>query len=491
MATAGIYQDIARRTEGEVYLGVVGPVRTGKSTFIKTFMDVMVLPDMPDSYKKERLTDELPQSASGRTIMTTQPKFVPGEGAAVMLADNMELKVRLVDCVGYMVEGASGHMEQEQPRMVTTPWSEEPMPFEQAAEIGTRKVITEHSTIGIVVTTDGSFTDIPREGYLQAEKQVVEEMRQQGKPFVVVLNTAAPEGEQAQQLRGQLEQDYGVQVIALNVPFMTREDAAALLESVLMEFPLREVQVELPDWMRALEDDHPLKQRLLTAMAEAAGGMERMKDHTRVAEVFAREEGGTLTSPRVFLGEGRAQYAFVPAQGLFHRVLSETVGADIADDGALVQLLRELIAIRKEHERISAAVRSAWDTGYGIVTPTMEEMKLEEPQMVKQGSRFGVKLKAEAPSLHIMRVDIETEVSPVVGTEKQSEELVKYLLAEFENDPVAIWNTDMFGKSLHDLVREDLAGKLNRMPEDARQKMQRMIARVINEGNGRMICILL
>lgn len=490
--TFDLYQDIAQRTDGDVYIGVVGPVRTGKSTFISRMMEQLVLDHMPDGPRRERIADELPQSGSGRTIMTTQPKFVPGEAVTISLDDQASVRVRMVDSVGYLVDGALGTEEDGASRMVHTPWFDHDIPFEQAAEIGTRKVIADHATIGLVVTTDGTVADLPRDSYAQAEERVVKELKELGKPFVVVLNSKEPEAANTQALKDKLNQRYAVPVMALNAREMELSDILDVFEQVLYQFPLREIRISVPGWLNALDENHWLIQHVLSQVRTGAEQVSRMRDHTLFAQAFAQSPySDGLTGNGIELGQGRLNYALPLKEGLFNRVLGEECGTEILGDAHLLRLMKELVAAKAEYDHVADALRSVRETGYGLVTPSMNELTLQEPQIVQQGSRFGVRLKANAPSLHLIRVDIETEVSPVVGTEKQSEELVKYLLEEFQNDPQSIWNTNFFGKSLHELVREGLSNKLMRMPADAQEKVQETLSRIINEGNGGMICILL
>lgn len=487
-----LYRDIAERTDGDVYIGVVGPVRTGKSTFISRFMEELVLPNMQQSPKRARVADELPQSGSGRTIMTTQPKFVPSEAVTVSMSEQATVRVRMVDSVGYLVEGALGTEEDGTARMVHTPWFDHDIPFEQAAEIGTRKVIADHATIGLVITTDGSITDIPREAYLEPEARVVNELKQLGKPFVMVLNSRNPEAEQTVKLQDQLSHKYDVPVLSLNVKEMELADIQNVFEQVLFQFPLREIRMTVPGWLHALDENHWLIQHVLDSIQAGASGVNKMRDHATFAAAFAESpysEG--LSTTGIDLGQGRLSFTLPLKDGLFNRILGEECGTEIRGDAHLLSLMKELVAAKTEYDHVADALRSVRETGYGLVTPTMNELTLQEPEIVQQGNRFGLKLKAHAPSLHMIRVDIETEVSPVVGSEKQSEELVRYLLEEFESDPQRIWNTNFFGKSLHELVREGLSNKLMRMPADAQEKVQETLSKIINEGNGGMICILL
>ncbi len=492
MDQQALYQDIAQRTDGDIYIGVVGPVRTGKSTFIKRFMELMVLPNITGEHRRERAMDEMPVSGAGRTIMTTQPKFIPNEAVELRLPNQASFKVRLVDCVGYLIRGVLGTQEDESSRMVRTPWYDHDIPFEEAAEIGTRRVITEHSTLGVVVTTDGTIADIPRSSYVEAEERVVRELKALGKPFVVVLNSRTPDSPDTVRLRDALSEKYDVPVSLLCVDSMSLADVNRLLESVLMEFPLSEVWLEMPRWLSALPADHWLNRAALECTVEAAGKMQRVRDWTQIQSAFSGCEYFSASDmPEIRLSEGAVRCPVALMDGLFYRVLSETCGQQVDGEAHLLNLMTGLIHARKEYDRVEEALRSVRETGYGLVTPIQSEMSLKEPELVRQGSQFGVKLKASAPSYHMIRVDIETEVCPIVGTEKQSEELVQYMMSEFENDPTSIWTTNMFGKSLNELVREGLAGKLARMPEETRAKVQEALQKIINEGNGGMICILL
>lgn len=487
-----LYRDIAGRTDGDIYIGVVGPVRTGKSTFIKRFMELLVLPNIVGEHRRERATDELPQSGAGKTIMTTQPKFVPNEAVEVSLRDQASFRVRLVDCVGYLVKGVLGTQEGESARMVRTPWYDYDIPFEEAADIGTRRVIRDHSTLGLVVTTDGSITDIPRTAYVEAEERVINELKALGKPFVVVLNSKTPDAPDTIRLRDALSEKYDAPVQLLNVLQMTMDDINTVLEQVLFEFPISEVYIKTPAWLTALPPDHWLNQEVMEAIGSAAQGIARVRDHTAVAEAFAPlTDIGRVANSGISLGEGSVHYELQLNDGLFFRILGEASGQEVTDEEHLLTLMTELVQAKHEYDRVADALKSVRETGYGLVSPDQSEMSLDMPEIVKQGSRFGVRLKASAPSLHMIRVDIQTEVSPIVGTEKQSEELVQYLLSEFETDPTRIWNTNMFGKSLNDLVREGLSNKLNRLPEYTRQKTQEALQKIVNEGNGGMICILL
>ena len=487
-----LYRDIAGRCEGDIYVGVVGPVRTGKSTFIKRFMELLVLPNIEGEHRRARARDEMPQSGAGRTIMTTQPKFVPDEAVEVQLRDEAAFRVRLVDCVGYLISGVLGLMDEESSRMVRTPWFDYDIPFEQAAELGTRKVIREHSTIGIVVTTDGSVTDIPRSAYQEAEERVVGELKALGKPFSVVLNSKEPSSPECMLLRSALEERYEVPVVALDIENMGIDELNALMEGVLFEFPLTEVRINAPAWVTGLEQDHWLGGAIMDAVETAAGEMRRVRDHEKLRTALNTVEYVEEAAPGdIRLSEGAIDYRIELGEGLFYRILGETCGTEIESEEHLFRLMSELVSAKKEYDRVADALASVRETGYGLVAPAMSELTLEQPELVKQGSRFGVKLKASAPSLHMIKVDIQTEVSPIVGTEKQSEELVKYLLSGFEGDSSGIWETEIFGKSLNDLVREGLSTKLMRMPDDVRSNIQTALSKIINEGTGGMLCILL
>ena len=492
MENLNLYQDIATRTDGDVYIGVVGPVRTGKSTFIKNFMDLLVIPNITNDYQRQRAMDELPQSAAGRTIMTTEPKFIPNEAIEITVGNNITLKTRLVDCVGYLVNNAIGYLEDDVPRMVKTPWSEEEIPFELAAEIGTKKVIQEHSTIGLLVTTDGSITEIPRQDYIEAEERVVNELQELKKPFVILLNTNNPYSESTRNLAIELEGKYHSPVIPCDCSHLTLEDIQDIFGRILYEFPISQININYPRWIDALDNSHWLKTSLFNDIQSAFNNIDVLKDMDHCLELLQSTEVIEQTIlDTIHLGNGEVQLTIQLKDDLFYKVLSEVSGMELNNEGDLFSIMANLADTKKEYDKIAMALESVKQRGYGIVTPTMEELILEEPEMVKQGSKFGVKLKAKAPSIHMIRADIETEVSPFVGSEKQSEELVNYLLSEFENDPIKIWESDIFGKNLHELVNEGLQNKLYRMPEDAQLKLQETLERIINEGSGGLICIIL
>lgn len=488
-----IYSDIALRTQGDIYIGVVGPVRTGKSTFIKKFMEYFVLPKIDNPYKRERAADEMPQSASGRTIMTTEPKFIPNEAVKISFDQNKSfLNVRLIDCVGYIVPGAIGQFEDDAPRMVKTPWSDEAMPFEDAAEAGTKKVINEHSTIGLVITTDGSITDIAREDYRDAEGRVINELKAIGKPFIVLLNSSAPESPAAKAAAEEISSKYDVSVKRINCAELNESDIASVLESVLYEFPVTEIGINIPGWIEALSPDHYLKSKVYSKIREIVYKINRISQIHYLTDAFAKEDyvSGAAVE-KVDLGKGSVTAGITVADGLFYSIIKETTGFEVDSEEKLMRLLIKLSAMEKEYSRIKYALHQVRETGYGIVNPGIDELRLEEPEIIRQGGRYGVRLRASAPSIHMMRADIETQVAPIVGTERESEELVHYLLEEFESDPQKLWESNLFGKSLHELVNEELNNKLSRMPDDARDKIRTTLERIINEGSGGLICIIL
>ncbi len=492
MAEYNIYSDIAERSGGDVYIGVVGPVRTGKSTFIKKFMDLLVIPNIPNSYQAERTKDELPQSAAGRTIMTTEPKFIPNEAVDISLGDNAHLKVRMIDCVGYIVDSALGYIEDETPRMVSTPWSDEPIPFYDAAEIGTKKVICEHSNIGLVITTDGSITEIERDDYIPAESRVINELKEINKPFIVLLNTKNPGSDEVHELKCRMEDEYKVTVVPVNCAELQTEDIHRIIEAVLFEFPLKEINIRVPSWFSALDNEHWLKKSINESLVKEIECICKVKDAKSLSDAIKHFEYVTASCiDGMDLGIGEVVLNAEISPEIFYKILSEETGFNISDEMSLVKLLRELSATKSEYDKIAEALKSVKETGYGVVSPGTDELTLDEPKIVKQGGRFGVKLKASAPSIHMMRANIETEVCPIVGTEKQSEELVHYLLSEFESDPSKIWESNIFGKSLYELVNEGLHNKLSRMPDESRTKLRETLQRIINEGSGGLICIIL
>ena len=487
-----LYQDIAQRTDGDIYVGVVGPVRTGKSTFLKRFMDLLVIPNIDNEYKRERAQDELPQSAGGRTIMTTEPKFVPNEAVGITVGDNIKLNVRLVDCVGYLVNNAIGYLEDDMPRMVKTPWNTEEIPFEEAAEIGTRKVIKEHSTIGVLVTTDGSVTDIPREDYIGAEERVVKELKELNKPFIIVLNSSEPESDYTRSLAEKLQEKYDAQVVPTDCENLSRDKIDEIFGRVLYEFPIDRVNISFPRWVDGLPEDHWLKEELYDEIKNTFKDVSILKQiDNRITNLQDTDVISNSVINEIQLGTGSINITINLLDNLFYKVLTEISKVPITNEGELFSTMISFANVKKEYDKIAIALKEVNTKGYGIVSPSIDELILEEPEMVKQGSRYGVKLRAKAPSIHMIRADIETEVSPIVGSEKQSQELVEYLLSEFESDPKKIWESNIFGKSLHELVNEGLQTKLLKMPEDAQEKLQETLERIINEGSGGLICIIL
>ncbi len=487
-----IYKDIAERTGGDIYIGVVGPVRTGKSTFIKRFMDLLVLPNIANTYTRERAKDELPQSASGRTIMTTEPKFVPNEAVEISLGDNTDFRVRMIDCVGYLVPEAEGHMDGETPRMVHTPWSEEPMPFLEAAEMGTKKVITDHSTIGMVVTTDGSVTEIPRENYEDAEERVIAELKEIGKPFIILLNTATPYSDGTQALRGELAEKYEVPVMAVNAAQLKAEDIRKILEEMLYQFPIRELRFFFPGWVETLEPEHWLKSGMVEALKGVMEKADKLADVPEAVEGLAEQEFlKKAYTDHILPGEGAADIALTFDDGLFYRILSETVNLPIENDYALISTIRMLSETKQEYDKIAAALSDVKRKGYGVVTPVFEEITLEKPEVFKQGSRYGIKLRAKGESIHLIKADVETEVSPIIGNEEQSREFIDHLISDYEEEPEKIWDLNIFGRTLSSMVSDGMQNKIYRMPEDAQMKLQETLQKIVNEGSGGLICIIL
>ncbi len=487
-----IYSDISKRTGGDIYIGVVGPVRSGKSTFIKRFMDTLVLPKINDEYVKQRAMDELPQSAAGRTIMTTEPKFIPEDAVELTMSDNIKMKVRLIDCVGYIVPSSVGYIEDEQPRMVMTPWYDEEIPFNMAAEIGTKKVITEHSTIGLVVTTDGTITSIPRDEYEEAEERVIDELKSLDKPFVVLMNTDNPKSPNAIALCTSLTDKYCVPVIPVNCLEMTEEEINNILSDILYEFPVCSVGIHYPSWINNLSHDNYLKSSLYTSIKENVSTVTNIRSVGTFSEKLKENEYiESININSLDLSTGKIIIKIYVDNKYFYKILSESCNVEINDEKEMMSQFINLINMKKQYERFGKALSDVEETGYAIVMPEMNELTLDEPEIMKQGGRYGVKLKAQAPSIHMIKCNTYTEVAPIVGSESQSQELVMYLLKEFEENPSEIWNTNIFGKSLHELVSEGLNNKLYRMPIDARNKFRETIERVINEGCNGLICIIL
>jgi len=484
-----IYQDIARRTGGDVYIGVVGPVRTGKSTLVKRIMEELVIPAIEDPYRRERARDELPQSGSGRTIMTAEPKFVPEEAVEISPDGSANMRVRMIDSVGYMVPGAAGAEEDGKPRMVTTPWYDHEIPMTQAAELGTQKVMQEHCTIGLVVTTDGSITDIPREDYQEAERKAISDMKKTGKPFLIIINSREPEGEQTKHIRRRIRQEHGIEPVAADCQALDKEGITRLLKELLYAFPLSQIQVHLPRWLDALEEEHPVKSALYSALISSAGEIGNLGQAEQALK--ALEELDTvrnvLTSG-VDLADGSVSCVITLPEELYYQILSAKAGLTIENDAQLLSLLMELAQTKQEYDKIADALSSVKATGYGIVKPTAQEMKLSPPELLRKGSAYGVKLKAAAPSIHMVRVDIDTEISPMVGDEQQSRDLINHLTGE---DPQQLWQSNIFGKSVHDLIQEGLNTKLVGMGEDVRAKFRGTLSRIVNEGATGLICIIL
>ncbi len=487
-----IYKDISERTGGDIYIGVVGPVRTGKSTFIKRFMQTIVLPNIDDGYSKERARDEMPQSAAGKTVMTTEPKFVPDEAVGIKIDNNITMRVKMIDCVGYIVSEALGTLENGQERMVHTPWQEEPMPFVEAAEFGTEKVIKDHSTIGIMLTTDGSIGEISRESYIPAEERVVSELQEIGKPFAIVLNSAHPSDENSIALAYSLEEKYKAPVALINCLELDFDDISHILELILQEFPVDEIAFSVPSWVNELESIYPVKAAVRSSISQVAEAVEKIGDLSGACELIGSNEYiEAYEISEINLGNGTAQIDLSFSEALYYSVISELTGFEIEDEAKMISLLRELSVMKSKYDRVVEALAMAEEKGYGIVMPNIEDLRLEEPEIVKQNGGYGVRLRASAQSIHMIRANIETEISPIVGTEQQSEELVKYMLKEFESEPGKLWNSNMFGKSLYELVNEGLHTKLEHMPDDSRTKLSETLERIINEGSNGLICILL
>ncbi|MCH5315316.1 MAG: stage IV sporulation protein A [Eubacterium sp.] len=487
-----IYSDISKRTNGDIYIGVVGPVRTGKSTFIKKFMDTLVIPNISDDFARERARDELPQSAAGKTIMTTEPKFIPEDAIALSFDNSINMRVRMIDCVGYIVPSSVGYIEEEQPRMVMTPWYDEEIPFNMAAEIGTKKVINEHSTIGLVITTDGSISSIPRDEYEEAEQRVIEELKELNKPFVVLMNCVEPESQLSVSLCKSLTEEYGVPVIPVNCLELTEDEIKDILSDILYEFPLNNVAISYPSWINNLEKDNYLKSSIFDCVRSSCNSLGNIRSVAKFAkEVEVNEYIESVSLSSVDLSTGTVNMKFYIDNSHFYKNLSESCNIEITDEAQLMKYFIELMNMKMEYERFGKALKDVEETGYGIVMPEMSDLSLSEPEIMKQGGRYGVRLKAQAPSIHMIKCNTSTEVAPIVGTESQSQDLIMYLLKEFEENPADIWETNIFGKSLHELVNEGLNNKLYRMPIDARNKFRETIERVINEGCNGLICIIL
>lgn len=492
MEERNIYEDIAKRTGGDIYIGVVGPVRTGKSTFIKKFMDTLVIPNISDSELKNRAVDELPQSSAGKTIMTTEPKFIPEDAVEVHIGNSAKFNARMVDCVGYIVPSALGYIENDAPRMVMTPWYEEEIPFNMAAEIGTKKVITDHSTIGIVITTDGTISDIDRNEYEIAEEKVIDELKDINKPFIILLNSTEPYSEKTKSLAKTLEQKYAVPVIPLDCTEINENEIKRILAEILFEFPIKEVQIDIPGWITSLEPNHWLRSKIYDSVKNSAKNISKINELEKITEGLKNCDVITDSEIKfVDLGKGAAKIKAELKPDLFFKILSEKTGIEIKDECALMDSMMDLARLKEKYGKISAVYDDVEESGYGIVMPSMNELSLDEPEIIKQNGKYGIRLRASAPSIHMLKTQITTEVTPIVGSEEQSEELVMYLLKEFEESPTKIWESNIFGKSLHELVNEGLHNKLYRMPTDARNKIKETIERIINEGCNGLICIIL
>ncbi|KUO50477.1 MAG: stage IV sporulation protein A [Desulfitibacter sp. BRH_c19] len=492
MDNTTIFRDIAERTGGDIYLGVVGPVRTGKSTFIKKFMELMVIPNIENPNDRDRARDELPQSGAGKTIMTTEPKFIPADAVEVKIKDGLKMNVRVVDCVGYTVEGAKGYGDEDGPRMVRTPWFEDDIPFQEAAEFGTKKVIEDHSTMGLVVFTDGSISDIPRENYESAEERVIWELQSLNKPFIIILNSANPYSEETYNLANSLEEQYRSPVLPMDVSNLKEEDIMNILEEALYEFPVVEISIDLPLWIDELDEEHWLRVSYQESVNTATENVKKVRDIDNVIETLSiKENVSNVVLKDMNLGTGTAYIDVSADKQLYFKVLEEETGHSIHSEQELMKLMKELSIVKKDYDKIATGLNEVRNTGYGTVTPTLAEMILEEPELIKQGRGFGVKLKATAPSYHLIRANITTEITPLIGTEKQCEELIQYIVEEFEENPQKIWDTNIFGKSLYDLTREGIQGKLYRMPENAQEKLQETLERIVNDGSGGLICIII
>src|SRR5690625_4952535 len=487
-----VFKDISKRTNGDIYLGIVGAVRTGKSTFIKKFMELVVLPNIEDESERARAQDELPQSAAGKTIMTTEPKFVPNQAISVNVDEGLDVNIRLVDCVGYAVDGAKGFEDENGPRMIHTPWYEDPIPFHDAAEIGTRKVIQEHSTMGVVVTTDGSFGEIVRSDYEDAEARIVDELKEVGKPFIMVVNSVNPTSRETEMLRQDLTEKYDIPVLAMSIESMSEHDVYNVLRESLYEFPVLEVNVNLPSWVMVLNEDHWLRKNYQEVIHSTVKNIRRLRDVDQIIGEFSDYdyiEKANLAGME--MGEGVAEIDLHAPDYLYDQILKEVVGTEIRGKDNLLELMQDFAHAKREYDQVAGALQMVKQTGYGIAAPTIEDMILDEPEIIRQGSRYGVRLKADAPSIHMIKVEVESEFAPIIGTEKQSEELVRYLMQDFEEDPLSIWESDIFGRSLSSIVREGIQAKIALMPENARYKLKDTLERIINEGSGGLIAIIL
>ncbi len=488
--TYDLYKDIQVRCGGEIYIGVVGPVRTGKSTFIKRFMDLMVLPFMNEEYEKERATDEMPQSSGGKTITTTEPKFIPKEAAQITLAGDVDVKVRLIDCVGFMVDGATGHMENDAERMVRTPWSTQEIPFTEAAETGTRKVINDHSTIGVVVTCDGSFSDIPRENYREAEDRTIQELRRIHKPFIVLVNTARPYSEDAKAVAEEIQSRYNVSALPMNCEQLKREDINTILENILYEFPLTMVEFYMPKWVEMLPAGHPMKNDMVSRIKELMRQLSNIRSAVSSGINLESNYIKKCKVENINMSNGCIRVRLDVDDSFYYEMLSDLIGEDIKNEYHLLSVLKELSKMRREYVKVLHAVDSVRMKGYGVVTPDREEVRLERPEIIKHGNKFGVKIKAESPSIHMIKANIETEISPIVGTEEQAQDLIKYI-SNADTSEEGIWETNIFGKTVEQLVNDGINGKVSMIGEESQVKLQETMQKIVNDSNGGMVCIII
>lgn len=486
-----IIKDISQRTNGDIYLGVVGAVRTGKSTFIKKCIENLVVPNIKDEYERKRCLDEVPQTAQGKTIMTIEPKFVPSTAATIEIED-FKANIRLIDCVGYVIDAAKGYEDENGPRMVRTPWYDEEIPFVEAAEIGTEKVIRDHSTIGIVVTTDGSFGELKREDYLSAETQVINELKEIGKPFIVVLNSSHPTHPDTERLKDELINEYKVPVIPVSVETMKEKEIYDILREALFEFPVISVNVNMPDWIACLSHKHPIKKEYIEKIKESVIDVDKVRDVDTIIEHF----NGSEYIDKAYLSDvntsnGEVTITLEAPNGLYNTVLNEIIGTEINSKAKLISLFQEFNETKEEYDQFKEAINMVKKTGYGTSFPTIKDMKLDTPEIIKQGTRYGVKLKAVAPSIHMIRVDVESTFEPIIGSETQSKELIDNLMKDYEQDPASVWKSEMFGRSLDNIVQEGIRGKLSMMPDNIRNKLQTTLTKVVNKGSNNMIAIVI
>lgn len=490
MNTFDLYKDMETRTGGEIYIGVVGPVRTGKSTFIKRFMDVLVLPKITDEHARSRTKDELPQSASGKTIMTTEPKFVPKEAALIRLAEDVSVRIRLIDCVGYMVEGAAGHTENEEERQVKTPWFDYEIPFTRAAGIGTQKVIRDHSTIGIVITTDGSIGEIPRENYRPAEERTIQELRSIGKPFVVLVNTKKPYGEEAKQVVREMEETYQVTALAVNCEQLREEDIHRIMEQMLFSFPVSEIRFFIPKWVEMLPEEHRIREDMLVHVREILNDVQEIRD---VKQIERKPESPYITEMKpgdISMDTGCVSVEVKVAEGCYYEMLSELTGTSISGEYDLIGTMKELSALRKEYEGVKGAIEAVRKKGYGVVSPGREEIRLDDPVVIRQGNKFGVKIHSEAPSIHMIRANIETEIAPIVGSEQQAQDLIHYI-GEAAKTPEGVWEASIFGKSIEEMVMDGMKSKITMINDESQVKLQDTMQKIVNDSNGGLVCIII